>query len=231
MNQLAIALPRRTAFGRSDFFVSESNAEALAALDRWPDWPAGTLVLSGPPKSGKTHLAHLWRQRAGAEILDGRSLSQARIARLLRATPSALAVDDAEHAPEAALFHLYNAWSASRAGLLLIAAREPAHWPIKLADLRSRLRGALCVRIAEPDDALLAALVVKHFADRQLRVAPQALSYLLLRMERSFASAASLVARLDAASLAKGRPVSTALVREILREKEGHALADGFGVE
>jgi chromosomal replication initiation ATPase DnaA len=230
MNQLAIALPRRTAFGRADFFISESNAEALAALDRWPDWPAGTLVLSGPPQSGKTHLAHLWRERAGAEILDGRSVSEATLTRLLAARPYPLAVDDAERAPEGALFHLYNAWSASRAGLLLIAGREPARWPIALADLRSRLLGALSVAIAEPDDALLACLLVKHFADRQLRVAPEALSYLLLRMERSFASAASLVARLDAASLAKGRPIGVALVREILREGGGHVPPGDLGV-
>ncbi len=230
MKQLAIVLPRRSAFGRSDFFVSESNRRALALIDRWPDWPAGTLVLSGPPKCGKTHLAHLWRERAGAEILDGGSLSEATLSRLFAAAPCPLVIDDAERAPEAALFSLANAWSLARAGLLLIARREPAFWPIALPDLRSRLLGALSVAIAEPDDDLLGAVLLKHFADRQLRVAPEVLSYLLPRMERSFASVAGIVAGLDAASLAQGRPISVPLVREILKEEGDHVPPNDFGV-
>ncbi len=230
MTQLAFALPRRRQFGRSDFFVSASNAEALAWIDRWPLWPGSVLVLWGPPQSGKTHLAHLWAESAGGEIRDGESLCDADLARLFDAEPHPLAIDEAERAPESALFHLYNHWCSRRAGLLLIAEKAPQLWPIALPDLSSRLEGALSAAIGEPDDALLAAVLLKHFADRQLRVAPAALSYLLARMTRSFKSAASLAARLDEASLEKRRAITVPLVRRILAEKADHGRPSDFGV-
>jgi chromosomal replication initiation ATPase DnaA len=67
-----------------------------------------------------------------------------------------------------------------------------------------------------PDDALLEALLVKLFADRQLAVGEELLRYLLARMERSFAAARALVAALDRAALAEGRAVTIPLARRVL---------------
>ena len=70
--------------------------------------------------------------------------------------------------------------------------QPPAAREIALADLGSRLRALPVVGIEPPDDILVAALLVKQFADRQIRVAPGVIAYLLPRMERSFAAAAQL---------------------------------------
>ena len=68
--QLALDLRHRVAMGREDFLVSPSNADAVAWIDRWPDWPGPALVIVGPPGSGKTHLGQVWRQPAGAVPFD-----------------------------------------------------------------------------------------------------------------------------------------------------------------
>ena len=218
MTQLAIDLPHRPAFGRADFLVSSCNADALGWIERWPDWPLRALVLYGPAQSGKTHLAHLWRERSGAALVVGDSLLELDPAAL--APSGAVVVDEAERVPEQALLHLYNCSMESGASVLIVARGAPARWPIALPDLASRLRAAPAVAIAPPDDALLAALLLKHFADRQVRVAPGVIGFLVRRMERSFAAAAALAASLDRAALGAGRPIGLALARKVLEELE-----------
>jgi chromosomal replication initiation ATPase DnaA len=211
---LDFGLPVRVARGRADFHVSQSNAEAVRWIDRWPDWPAPALLLFGPEGCGKTHLAQVWRERAQAELVAGAGVDEAAAARLLGA--KAVAVDDADRAPEQSLLHLYNACVGRGGHVLLTSRRAPGDWPVALPDLLSRLRAAVAVAVAPPDDALLAALLVKHFFDRQLRVRPEVIVYLVARMERSFAAAAALAARLDAAGLGAKSPITVALARRVL---------------
>jgi chromosomal replication initiation ATPase DnaA len=134
------------------------------------------------------------------------------------ALPPAMVVDDAEAASERALLHLCNSCAEAGTALLVVSRNAPAAWAIDLPDLASRLRAMPAVGIDMPDDALLAAVLVKHFADRQLRIAPSVIGYIVPRMERSFAMAASLAARLDELALAGGRSIGLALARQALAE-------------
>jgi chromosomal replication initiation ATPase DnaA len=218
MIQLALDLPHRTAFGRSDFMVSDSNIVAVERIDRWPDWPCAALVLHGPPGCGKSHLIHVWRESASALIITGESLTEALVPRLIQEVPRQIAVDDAERASESALLHLYNSCIEHQGSLLITACHPPGSWRVVLADLRSRLRAIPVVEIGAPDDALLGAVLVKHFADRQLHVAPQVIAYLLRRIDRSFAAAEKIVACLDRAALSNGGPVTIALARKVLEQ-------------
>lgn len=210
--QLSLDLPHGTAVGRADFLVSDSNAAALAWIERWPDWPARGLVLYGPAGSGKSHLAALWCARAAAVLTGGAGL----LPDMPATTAGNIAVDDAEDAPEPALLHLYNAVVERGDAVLIVAREPPAAWPIGLPDLASRLRALPAAGIAAPDDALLAAVLVKHFADRQVRVAPGLIAYLVPRMERSFAAAAALVERLDRFAFGRGGPITVPLARRLL---------------
>jgi chromosomal replication initiation ATPase DnaA len=214
--QWALPLPVTTEFGRADFLVSDSNRAAFEAIERWPAWLAHALVLYGPPGSGKTHLAHLWCERSGATLIAG----DAAVLGEPAALPSVLAVDDAEGADERALLHLYNLSRERDGSLLLVMRSAPAALPIRLADLASRLRALPVARIEPPDDALLASVLLKHFADRQLRVAPEVVAYLVPRMERSFAAAAAFAARLDRLSLEIRRPITLKLARAVLAEMD-----------
>jgi chromosomal replication initiation ATPase DnaA len=217
MRQLVLDFPHRAAVQRSDFLVSDCNREAVGWIDRWPAWPAPVLILHGPPQCGKTHLAGLWRERASAAAVAGPVLDEASLTCLRAGAGGRIAIDDADHAPEATLLHLYNSCSEGGGSLLLTAGRPPGSWEIGLADLRSRLRAAPAVGIGMPDDALLGAVLVKHFADRQLRVGPGLIAYLVGRIERSFAAAAAIVAALDTAAFPGHEPIRIPLARRVLR--------------
>jgi chromosomal replication initiation ATPase DnaA len=206
--QLPLDLPHRRALGRDDFLVAPSNEAAVAWVDRWPDWPFPVLVLHGPAGSGKTHLAQVWCMKANA-TLD------------VAADAAAVLVDDADQeagdaAREEALFHLIERVKARRGALLLTGREPPSRWNLRLADLRSRLNGAMVVAIEAPDDALLAGVALKLFADRQLEVGVDALDALLTRVERSVDGVARAVDAIDRAALAAKRRVTAQFVRDLL---------------
>ena len=214
MRQGALDLPIETRWGRADFLLSKCNRAAFDVIERWPEWPARALVLCGPPGSGKTHLAHLWCERSGARLIEGNAAALEDPAAL----PPIVAVDDAERAPERALLHLYNL-SLERGGSLLLTAPEsPSAMAIKLADLASRLRSLPVAVIDPPDDALLAAVLVKHFTDRQLPLPPQVVDFLVPRIERSFVAVAQVAARIDKLALETRSRITVKLARAALAE-------------
>jgi len=215
---MAFDLPLRAAYGREDYFVSPGNALVLAVLEGWQAWPSGKMLLVGPGGAGKTHLAHVWAAATGAIILRGADLALTDLGAL---PARAVVVDDAPAVAgtpgaEAALFHLHNLQAAARQPLLLTAATAPRDWGLALPDLASRMQATPLTRLEAPDDALLTAVLVKLFNDRQLTVSPQLVGYLVSRMDRSFEAARSLVAALDARALAQGRPITRALAAEML---------------
>lgn len=215
--QLALDLAVTEALGRADFFTAPSNRLAVEMLAA--PWPDGKLVLTGPAGAGKTHLARVWAGEAGAVLLQGGRLALADPGRFGGAP--AVAVDDADRVAgdaeaEAALFHLHNLVLASGGRLLLTASRPPARWALVLPDLASRLEATATVALDPPDDALLGAVLVKLFADRQLAVSPSLIHYLARHVERSLAAAGALVAALDARALAEGRAVTRAMAAELL---------------
>jgi chromosomal replication initiation ATPase DnaA len=220
MTQLPLDLGFRPALGRADFLVASCNEEAVAWLERWPRWPGPALALSGPARSGKTHLAQVWRMLSGAALIDAHALSSPLVPALLDAAKAA-AVDDADEADEEALLHLHNLLAERQGHLLLVTREAPARWGIKLADLRSRLLAAPAVAVKAPDEDVIGAVLVKLFADRQLTVGEEVLAYLRVQLERSFEAAHDAVAALDAASLADGRAITVPLARQVLNQRRG----------
>jgi chromosomal replication initiation ATPase DnaA len=214
--QLRLGFEHTPATGAEDFMPGESNREALAWLARWPEWPAPALILHGPPGSGKSHLARIWATRTGSRWLEHAALATA--------DPNAhrtWVLDDAEPIPdEAALLSFYNRLREGAAHLLLTARRPVGAWTLRLPDLASRLRAAPVVAIGPPDDALLGAVLLKLFADRQLVVSEALIEYLVRHMERSFGAAQAVVAGLDSMSLRLQRPITVALARSWLERIE-----------
>jgi chromosomal replication initiation ATPase DnaA len=219
---LALALPPPT-FAREDFVVSDGNREALAWLDRWPDWPAPVLALNGPAGSGKTHLARIWAARSSAAVLDAADLEGRSVPDLtaLAQAHAAILIDHADRAPERAMFHLYNLMRERRGHLLLVAAEPPARWHIALPDLASRLRAAPAIAVAPPDDELLGSIILKQLSDRQLHAGPGVVQYLVARMERSAEAARRIVAALDQRALSERREIDRRLAADVLAELSG----------
>ncbi len=218
--QLALALDHAESFAREDFLPGPSNAAALALVESWPDWPDRIVVLAGPEGSGKSHLAAIWAGEAGARFLSARSLAGADLPAAL-ATGALVIEDIAEGAfEERALFHLINLVREEQASLLVTARTAPGGWSVAIRDLGSRLKALPVVALAAPDDMLLRAVLVKLFADRQLAVDESLIGYLATRIERSFAAARAVVARLDQEAMGQKRPLTRALAAELLRADE-----------
>jgi len=218
--QLAFALGHHTSVAREDFLEGPANAAALAMVERWPDWPDRLLVVVGPEGSGKSHLAAIWGEAAGARFLAARALGETNLARAL--STGALVIENvaAEAVDERALFHLVNLAREQGAFMLITALAAPSGWTLKVPDLASRLRALPVVELGPPDDALLRAVLVKLFADRQLAVDESLLTYLLNRIDRSFVAAREVVERLDREALRLRRPVTRALAVEALHRPE-----------
>lgn len=213
--QLALGLPPREDYSAESFVDGEANAAARWALAGWRAWPGRVLVLYGPPGTGKTHLTHMWARESGGMILAGTDLAD----RLESLPPSRpVAVEDADaSADRAALFHLMNrAQREVIPALLLTACEAPARWQTDIPDLQSRLKAVSTAELQEPDDALLAKLLKKLFADRQSPLVDGLIEYLLPRMERSVEGARSLVEALDREALARRSLINRGIARRVL---------------
>ena len=213
--QLALALPHAENFAREDFLVGSAERSRARLIERWPDWPDRALALVGPEGAGKSHLAAIWADIAGARRVSARVLGETNLPGAL--ATGALVIEDANSdLDERALFHLLNLMRQQEAFVLMTARTPPAMWRVELADLASRLRAIPAVQLRPPDDALLRAVMVKLFADRQLAVDEALIAYLSTRIERSFAAARAAVEDLDREALRQKRPVTRALAAELL---------------
>jgi chromosomal replication initiation ATPase DnaA len=218
--QLVIDLPHRIAASREDFLVAACNRAAVGWIDRWPEWSELALAVHGPAGCGKTHLARVWQARSGAVQVPVNDLRAETLDADAALARQVLIDFDADRclprAAERGLLHLYNRLREEGGHLLLCHRGPPARWTIELPDLASRLSAMPAVAIADPDDSLLAAVLLKQFADRQIAVEADLIAYLVRHMERSFVAARTLVAALDKAALSRRRPVTIPLARETL---------------
>jgi chromosomal replication initiation ATPase DnaA len=203
---------------RDNFLEGPANAAGLALVDRWPDWPNRIMLLVGPEGSGKSHLAAIWAEQAGARSASAHTLTAPAVPGAL--ATGALVLEDLRSSDfdERALFHLMNLAREEAASVLIIAREPLSALQVELHDLRSRLRAVPVVSLLPPDDQLFRALIVKFCADRQLAVDETVVSYLSTRIERSFAAARQAVELLDTEALRLGRPVTRALAAELLRD-------------
>ncbi|WP_048647688.1 DnaA regulatory inactivator HdaA [Nitratireductor soli] len=221
--QLPFDLAPGEALSRDDLVVTSANARAAALIENWPAWPAPVVILAGPAGSGKTHLAAIWREEAGAVSIAAEAIGAREIG-LAETRP--ILIDNADRGAdrgsldENGLFHLINAARAAGQPMLLTARRFPGAWGVTLPDLLSRLKAAATVEIDEPDDLLLAGVITKLFADRQVDVEPHVVQYLVRRIERSLSSAMRAVDRLDQAALERKSRISRALAAEIVGAME-----------
>ena len=216
--QLAFALPHAESLTRDNFLEGPANGAGLALIESWPDWPNRIMLLVGPEGSGKSHLAAIWAEQAGARSIPAHALTPNAVPGAL--ATGALVVEDLKSGDfdERAMFHLINLAREDEASILMTARLAPASFEVELRDLRSRLRAVPSVPLLAPDDLLFRSLIVKFCADRQLSIDETVVSYLTSRIERSYAAARQAVDLLDTEALRLGRPVTRALAAELLRD-------------
>lgn len=218
--QIPLDLAGRTALGLEDFLIGPCNQDAVSWIDRWPDWPAPVLVINGPAASGKTHLAAVWRDKSGAQIIKPDRLISNTAEDIAR-TAQSIILDGIDpwlgyEEAETTLFHLYNIFKEEQRTFLITMRMAPSHADFAIADLASRFRAAPVATIHPPDDMLLGSVLIKLFSDRQLKINNDVIKYILPRMERSFSAARDLVAQADSMALSQKRGISIPLMREVM---------------
>ncbi|MEN3930929.1 hypothetical protein WJT86_07640 [Microvirga sp. W0021] len=218
--QLTFDLGMEPRFGREDFLVSPSNELAYNLLEAWPEWPDNVLLLFGPEGSGKSHLAAIWAEQAHAWTIDAFALTKDRVPHL--ASNGALLIEDADQAliDEAAFFHLLNLTREKGSYVVITAAKPLGEWGLNTPDLVSRLRLAPSVSMEAADNALLGAVLVKLFMDRQLIVDTSIIEYIVVRLARSLSRAEKLVSLLDKEALSRRRRITKTMVSDILGREE-----------
>ena len=207
---MGLPFEHAASFAPADFVRDGSNALALTWLDDPARWPDRRLALWGGRGCGKTHLLHLWADRVGAVMIDGGALPD------LASGFTALALDNADTAPEQALLHTLNQAVAGAIHVVLAAREAPARWPVRLPDLASRLRATTAVQIEPAEDSLLRTLLARQLSDRQLAVPAALRDWLLRRLPRTPAAIREIAARLDRAQLEQGTGVTRALLTELM---------------
>ncbi|HYC73270.1 DnaA ATPase domain-containing protein [Brevundimonas sp.] len=208
-DQMRLPLQRDLPEGPEGFVISDCNRAAVEALADWPNLIGGVMSICGPEGGGKSRLAQIWAERVGATALHG---AEAALIDPLELEGRPVLLDDAMEADDETLFHLINLAQAPGGALLLVSREPPSAWSAALPDLRSRLDAVRTVPLEPPDDAVLAAMLEARFAERGIRPAKDVIPYLLRRIDRSAAAAATVVERLDAMH----RPVTRALAREVV---------------
>ncbi len=219
--QLALDLGHATSFAEADFVVTEANQLAFNHVISFPNWPAPLSLITGPAKSGKSHLAAIWRRRAQAVSPGVGDIEN--VARDGGKTPVVLDDIDRAGLEEQALFHLLNQSIRDRRPLLM-TAREPIYsWPFLTDDVKSRARLAAHFTVEGASDTQLAQMFVKIFSDRQISVDPKIISFLVARMERSPEEVVILAKLMDDLALSRGKPITRIIAAEALEERARQA--------
>ena len=204
-------------------FVAGRNAPALDALRQCT--PGRAVYVWGPNGVGRTHLlqavcrAHEGRYHgAGSPAADLQELATSDAV-----TTRVVAVDDVQlldAAGQAAVFALYNRWrecaSTSEAFTIVVAGdRAPLAMEVR-EDLRTRLGWDLVFRLEQLSDEERAQALSSRAAERGQVLSPEVITWLLTHHERDMSRLTALVDALDRYSLARHRPVTLPLLKDLL---------------
>lgn len=189
-DQIALPLDWPRSDRGTRFIVTEANREAFEHFRRFSLWPVKATILTGPRRSGRTLLARGFVERVGGRLFD-----------------------EADRRDEEELFHAWNQAQDTGRPLIMVADGAPPAWNPRLPDLSTRLAITPVARIGHPDDALFAALIQLHFADRGLHIPRDALRFMGERLQRDYWTAERAVEVVDRYAIAERARLSLPTVR------------------
>jgi chromosomal replication initiation ATPase DnaA len=181
--QLIFDLPTSENYNPQDYFVSSSNKNAAKLIKIFPDWHNNGIVIFGPAKSGKTHIAYIWKSLANANLYDFKSNFDINII----STNGNCIFDNFECIPEEnekSFFQIYNDIIKNKKFILILISND--NFSVKLRDLKSRIDALNSAKLNNPDDKLIHAIVLKFFHDNQIIVTPDVINFILNRISRNF---------------------------------------------
>jgi len=193
-------------FNSEDFYVNDNNLQASELIKLWPNWFNGAIVIYGPEKSGKSHLANIWKETSNANIYnleDDFSLSSID-------TKKNFVLDNFHNLSkidEENFFHIYNQTFNNKKNILITLDKNKLN-KISLKDLESRFNSFSSATINPPDDNLVNALIIKFFKDQQINIDPSVINFIIKRIERDYEAIFNFLKKIDSLSLEKKAKIS-----------------------
>ena len=218
--------PRRP--DRFEDFIAGPNENALAAVRHLLDEPGGSLFLSGPDGSGKSHLlnavCHAARERGMAAFYIAlKRLPEEAAASLegLRVL-DLVCVDDLDcvagnPAWENALFACFNEVRAAGGRLLVSSSQPLAALDLCLPDLASRLAWGVRQNLRLPEDEGKLEILEQRARVLRIELPSDVRDYLLKHGKRDMASLLQVLEQLKDAAFSGKRKITVPLAREILK--------------
>lgn len=205
-----------------DFLRNHTNSLAWEAIGSWPNWTSYGIILFGLPKTGKTHLSHIFHKRSQGIFLEKEMLKELDQFETLIFPGKGYIVEDVHSWIvnfENSFFHLCNLVKERKAFLLMTAETSPQAWGIRLADLKSRLSLFPIFRLDSADDELLEAILIKKVSEMQIELEASVRRYILTHSERSADSLIKFLEDLNQTSLTFQRKITIPLVKEVMSSR------------
>ena len=218
--QLYFEMPNKSALGIEDYMITDSNNFAFDLIIKMVKGEINFGLISGPPYSGKTHLSKilvkntinyksLYIDRDYQNILDKFESSDI----LILENIDKVKYDKSEQD----LFHIINFSKENNKKLLMTSRKPISEIDLNLKDLKSRLNSILEAKIKEPDDQLMKLILIKILNDKQLKINPNVIDFLVSRLERSYESINLFIEKIDKFSLEKSKKITIPLISDLLK--------------
>ncbi len=215
-DQLILKFPTQQAYKKEDFYISPSNQEAYDFINNWPHWIKKIVNIYGPSGSGKSHLAHILKNKTLCLKIESKNLKDDIFFKFK--TKETLILENLEESiSEKLLFTLWNTVLQDNKYLLITSKKPISSYKFKLKDLTSRVNSSLIFGIKLPSDDLISVILAKNFSDKQIKVEKKHIDYILKRIDRSYEKISQFILTLDKYSLKKGSPFGLKLIKEVLK--------------
>ena len=217
MDQLIFKFPFKTNYFEEDFYVSSNNFEAYKLVESWPKWSSRYINIYGPSGCGKTHLVNIIKKKINSFYIKASELSDNSLP-LIR-SKECLIIDDYKNNIEEKLFYsLLSQCHQSNQYIIVNSLESIKTTAIILNDLKSRFDSFIYIGIDLPTDDLIRVILTKNFSDKQVKIEPRLLEYILKNIQRSYEAIFDLIDKLDSLSLSTGKSININLIKKVLNK-------------
>jgi len=196
-------------FDINNFFVNQTNVKAFTLISNSNF--LDNIILVGPRKSGKSHLANIWKNNKNALIFENN------IDEIISQNKNVLIDNLFNDFDEEKIFYLINHCISHKLNVLVTSDIDLYEYNFNLPDLLSRLKIFNYVSITKPDDEILINVMTKLLMEKQFIIKNKDIfEFLLKRVNRTYEDVYNLVNKMDKISLEKNRKLTIPLIRELI---------------